>query len=179
MILGSIMISCGISLYVCGKSLTISHSDIWSRRKYSKLHDDVIKWEHLLRYWPFVQGIHWSRVNSPQKGQWHRAFFDLCLIQWLSKQSRCQWSEMPSHSLWHHCNALNHWHSEILVTIHPDNGFVACSPAKPYPRKHVLGNALAPNRWWKITWTSVDQALGCPLGPLLLTLIYFNPSMDK
>ena len=24
-------------------------------------HDDVIKWKHFPRYWPFVRGIHWSR----------------------------------------------------------------------------------------------------------------------
>ena len=33
-------------------------------------HDDVIKWKHFLRYWPFVRGIHRSPVNSPYKGQW-------------------------------------------------------------------------------------------------------------
>ena len=33
-------------------------------------HDDVIKWNHFLRYWPFVWGIHRSAVNSPHKGQW-------------------------------------------------------------------------------------------------------------
>ena len=33
-------------------------------------HDDVIKWKHLPRYWPFVRGIHRSPVNSPHKGQW-------------------------------------------------------------------------------------------------------------
>ena len=32
-------------------------------------HDDVIKWKHFLRYWPFVQGIHRSPVNSLHKGQ--------------------------------------------------------------------------------------------------------------
>ena len=36
-------------------------------------HDDVIKWKHFLRYWPFVRGIHWSPVNSPHKGQWRVA----------------------------------------------------------------------------------------------------------
>ena len=36
-------------------------------------HDDIIKWKHFPRYWPFVQGIHWSPVNSPHKGQWLRA----------------------------------------------------------------------------------------------------------
>ena len=34
------------------------------------LHDDVIKWKHFPRYWPFVRGIHRSPVNSPHKGQW-------------------------------------------------------------------------------------------------------------
>ena len=36
-------------------------------------HDDVIKWKHFPRYWPFVRGIHRSSVNSPHKGQWRGA----------------------------------------------------------------------------------------------------------
>ena len=36
-------------------------------------HDDVIKWKHFARYWPFVRGIHWSPVISPNKGQWRGA----------------------------------------------------------------------------------------------------------
>ena len=36
-------------------------------------HDDVIKWKHFQRYWPFVRGIHRSPVNSSHKGQWRRA----------------------------------------------------------------------------------------------------------
>ena len=35
-------------------------------------HDNVIKKKHFPRYWPFVRGSHWSPVNSPHKGQWHR-----------------------------------------------------------------------------------------------------------
>ena len=31
-------------------------------------HGDVIKWKHILRYWPCVQGIHRSPVSSPHKG---------------------------------------------------------------------------------------------------------------
>ena len=27
-------------------------------------HDDVIKWKHFPRYWPFVRGIHRSPVDS-------------------------------------------------------------------------------------------------------------------
>ena len=36
-------------------------------------HDDVIKWKHFPRYWPFVRGIHRSPVNFPHKGRWRRA----------------------------------------------------------------------------------------------------------
>ena len=38
-----------------------------------KGHDDVIKWQHFPRYWPFVRGIYRSPVNSPHKGQWRGA----------------------------------------------------------------------------------------------------------
>ena len=71
-------------------------------------HDDVIKWKHFLRYWPFVRGIHRSLVNSPAQRPVKRSFdvfFDLCLIKWLSKHSRGWWFETLSHPVWRHCNA--------------------------------------------------------------------------
>ena len=44
-------------------------------------HDDVIKWKHIPRYWPFVRGIHRSPVNSPHKGQWRKALmFSWCFF---------------------------------------------------------------------------------------------------
>ena len=70
-------------------------------------HEDVIKWKHFPRYWPFVQGIHRSPASSPHKGQWHGAlvfFFGLRLIKRLSKQSRGLWFGTLSHPLWRHCN---------------------------------------------------------------------------
>ena len=45
-------------------------------------HDDVIKWEHFPCYWIFVWGIHWSLVNSPQKGQWHGALMVSLVCAW-------------------------------------------------------------------------------------------------
>ena len=39
----------------------------------SQNNDDVIKWKHFSRYWPFVRGIHRSLMNSPHKSQWHGA----------------------------------------------------------------------------------------------------------
>ena len=72
-------------------------------------HDDVIKWKHIPRYWPFVQGIHWSPVNSPHKGQWCGAlmFSLMCQNKRFSKQWRRWWFQMPLCSLWCHCNVLN------------------------------------------------------------------------
>ena len=45
-------------------------------------HDDVIKWKHFPRYWPFVRGIHRSPVNSPHKGQWHGALMFSLISVW-------------------------------------------------------------------------------------------------
>ena len=70
------------------------------------VHDDVIKWKHFPRYWPFVRGIHRSPVNSPHKGQWRGALM-FTLICGLNKRSSKQWwgwwFETQSLSLWRHC----------------------------------------------------------------------------
>ena len=47
-------------------------------------HDDVIKWKHFPRYWPFVWGIHRSPVNSPHKGQWHGALMFSLICAWIN-----------------------------------------------------------------------------------------------
>ena len=73
------------------------------------LHDDVIKWRHFPRYWPFVRWIHRSPVNSPHKGQWRGAlmFSLICALnKRLSKQSWGWWFQTPSCSLWRHCNVI-------------------------------------------------------------------------
>ena len=71
----------------------------------ARVHDDVIKWKHFPRYWPFVRGIH-----PPHKDLWRGAFdvfFDLRLNKPLSKQSRGWWFETLLRSLWRHCNKMN------------------------------------------------------------------------
>ena len=45
----------------------------WSFTWVISSHDDVIKWKHFPRNWPFVRGIHRSPVNSPHKDQWRGA----------------------------------------------------------------------------------------------------------
>ena len=48
-------------------------------------HDDVIKWKHFPRYWPFVCGIHWSPVNSLHKGQWRVALMFSSICAWINE----------------------------------------------------------------------------------------------
>ena len=47
-------------------------------------HDDVIKWTHFPRYWPFVRGIHRSPVNFPHKGQWRGALMFSLYCDWIN-----------------------------------------------------------------------------------------------
>ena len=50
----------------------------------SVFHDDVIKWKHFPRYWPFVRWIHRSPVNSPHKGQWRGALMFSVTGAWIN-----------------------------------------------------------------------------------------------
>ena len=80
----------------------------------SCFHDDIIKWKHVPHHWLFCgeftgdwwqRGIYRSSVNSPHTDQWRGALM-FPLNKRLSKQSRHRWFEMPSCSLWCHCNVV-------------------------------------------------------------------------
>ena len=62
---------------------------------YYENHDDVNKWKHFPRYWPFVWGIHRSPVNSPHKGQWRGAlmFSVICarINGWVNNREAGGW----------------------------------------------------------------------------------------
>ena len=47
-------------------------------------HDNVMKWKHFPRYWPFVRGIHRSPVNSPHKGQSRGALMFSLICFWIN-----------------------------------------------------------------------------------------------
>ena len=68
-------------------------------------HDDVIKWKHFPRYWPFVRGIHRSPVNFPHRGQWRRALMLSLICVWINGWG--WWFETPSRPLWRHRNAMS------------------------------------------------------------------------
>ena len=58
--------------------------DLSSVRCQAWAHDDVIKWKHFPRYWPFVRGIHRPPVNSPHKGQWRGALMFSLICVWIN-----------------------------------------------------------------------------------------------
>ena len=62
--------------------LPFSNVDIWIICYYT--HDDVIKWKHFPRYWPFVRGIHRSPVISPHKGEWRGALMLSLICVWIN-----------------------------------------------------------------------------------------------
>ena len=71
-------------------------------------HDDILKWQHFSRYWPFVQGIHQSLVNSPHKGPWHRALMFSMICAWING-----WVNIgEAGDLRHHCT-----HYDVTVVL--------------------------------------------------------------
>ena len=72
-------------------------------------YDDVIKWKHFPRYWPFVRGIHWSPVNSLHKGQWRGALMFSLICAWINgwvNNREAGDLRRPSRPLWRHCNEV-------------------------------------------------------------------------
>ena len=53
-------------------------------QRHQPFHDDVIKWKHFPRYWPFVWGIHRSPVNSPHKGHLRGALIISLICAWIN-----------------------------------------------------------------------------------------------
>ena len=67
-------------------------------------HDDVIKWKHFPRNWPFVWRIHRSFPAQRPVTRSFDVFFDLRLNKRLWKQSWGRWFETLSRPLWRRCN---------------------------------------------------------------------------
>ena len=79
--------------------------DLWTRPQPGD--DDVIKWKHFPRYWPFAPGIHRSPVISPHKGPRRGAlmFSLICawINAWVNKREAGDLRRLRV-KLWRHCN---------------------------------------------------------------------------
>ena len=80
------------------------------------LHDDVIKWKHFPRNWPFVRGFTGPGEFPTQRPVTRSfdVFFDLRLNKRSSKQPWGWWFETPSWPLWRQCNGFI---SEALIEL--------------------------------------------------------------
>ena len=90
---------------------TIRHRP-WLGDLSRKVHEDVIKWKHFPRYWPFVRGNPPVIGGFPSQRPVTRSFdvfFDLRQNNRLSKQSQGWWFETPPSPLWRHCNEQPSW----------------------------------------------------------------------
>ena len=94
----------------------------WNNTEGYWSHDDVIKWKHFPRYWPFVREIHRYPVNSPHKGQWRGALMFSSICVWINdwENNRGAGDLRRYHApLCRHCNeqATNHNKVQIASII--------------------------------------------------------------
>ena len=83
---------------------------------HQQCHDDVIKWKHFPRCWPFVWGIHRCPVNSPHKGQWRGALM-LSLIctrinGWVNK---CEAGDLRRYRIHYDVTVMTHQQCPIQL----------------------------------------------------------------
>ena len=81
---------------------------LWSKLVTFPNYDDVIKWKHFPRYWPFVRGIHRWPVNFPHKGQWRGALIFSLICAW----TNCWVNNRVAGDLRRHCT-----HYDVIVMI--------------------------------------------------------------
>ena len=77
-----------------------TRASLHSHLPLARSHDDVIKWKHFPRHWPFVRGIHRSPVNSSHKGQWRGALMFSLICVWIN-----DWVNSRGAGDLSHCNA--------------------------------------------------------------------------
>ena len=76
----------------------------------SSTHDDVIKWKHFPRNWPFVRGIHRSLVNSSHKGQWRGALMFSLICVWINGWvNNREAGDLRRYRAHHDVTAMNRW----------------------------------------------------------------------
>ena len=73
-----------VNSYTLSNKVFLAHLLFFSIIFVVLIHDDVIKWKHFPRYWPFVRGIHRSPINSPHKGQWRGALMFSLICAWIN-----------------------------------------------------------------------------------------------
>ena len=100
-----------------------THSGVFDDLKSNDVqHDDVIRWKHFPRYWPFVRGIHRSPVNSPHKGQRRGALMFSLICAWINGWvNNDKAGDLGRHRV--HCDVI------VMSDVHRDIPWPTCSAA--------------------------------------------------
>ena len=141
-------------------------------QKKNGIHDDVIKWKHFPRYWPFVRGIHRSTVNSQHKGQWRGALmFSLTCTRikgWVNndeagdlRRHRAHYDVTVMWLIWHK-NEWPNWAGCSVVKMHTQMGYEATGKIR---ETNGLGS--------KGTIHDTYGAISCPPSP---SNVFYRPS---
>ena len=116
-------------------------------------HDDVIKWKHFKRTWPFVRGIHRWPVNSPQKGQWRGALMFSLISFWINS-----WINNGE------AGDLKRHRAHYDVTVISE---IECYPLRTWQKKRFRNCLWTVNFWTHCAlstpsqWFRPRQRLGC------------------
>ena len=81
--------------------------------------NDIIKWEHFQRYWPFVLGIHQSLEDSHHKGQWCGALMFSLIWTWTNGCANNQHAgDLRCHHAHYDITVMTstHWSLEQITT---------------------------------------------------------------
>ena len=131
----------------------------------SPIHDNVIKWKHFPRNWPFVRGFHWLPVNSPHKGQWRGALSLGVTTRWLQLQPTSAWPR-PTVSAFQYfrwCaptkHAVSHFLRRIYIYFVKGRSLVITVDVAVDPSFLVIGcRKYSPPRWLQqmVTMVATD-----------------------
>ena len=106
------------------------------------LHDDVIKWKHFPRYWPFVRGIHRSLVNSPHKDQWRGSLKFSLICVWING-----WSNNREDGDLRRHRA----HYDATIMLLQRDAYVA--------KNDVCGITIKSTWWLLMDWRQLDDVI--------------------
>ena len=114
---------------LCGKSAVIwikKSNDIKQMlfKMFSKVRDNVMKWNDFPCYWSFVRGNHRPPVNSPYKGQWRGALMFSLIWAWINGWvNNRDAGDLRRHRAHYgfvrplcHCNAAGYWPQAFIFS---------------------------------------------------------------
>ena len=122
-------------------------------------HDDVIKWKHFPRYWPFVRGNHRSPVNSPHRGRWQGAFMFSFICAWINGWvNNREAGDLRRHRTHYDVIVMSYAYLDCWIAC-----FLTSLMLRMLPQLHH-NQCLPVDRHALFNWISIDSRLEIDLG---------------